>query len=406
MKRKTKEHPHQFDAFNERKNENINNVLSLKTSKTHKTHRSAPSLPDYSAAEKSEQLVYINDSILPETQKFNKKTQEKICKIQSNKITTYYKKVVTNTTKSDFFQLPKNTSNQKYTGILTDSAAKKIKNLLDIWINAIMVFNIYNYQRFERKKTFITFATLTLPAKQNHTDKEIARKIFTPFIDKIKYHFRIEAYFYRAERQQNGNIHYHVLFDRYVKFEDLKNLWNQTTEKLNYITEFEKIHHHRSPNSVDIRTIPNLAHIQKYITKYVVKNESIEKIEGRVWFCSHNISNLKPFTTNNYVMIMALLDYIQNVPSVRVYANDFANLYYLQNSLIATFKTNPLISQYYLYHVYIYIELYESRHPNLFANDNEYRFDINTFISQYMQYLSTMKRKSAAKKQNSLTKFY
>lgn len=383
MLKKVKKNNYQYDLLDDRKNKNLDNVCSVfnqKNSLRKSATTTAPTLPDYPV---QNQLVYKNDSILPENQNFNKKTHVTTLSISSNKITKYYKREVFAKKEIDLFTLPRNTNNLKYQGILTKSGAKRIKSILDIWINSIMIFNLLYYQRFERKKTFITFATLTLPSSQVHEDKVINRKCFVPFIDKLKYHYSISAYFYRAERQGNGNIHYHLLFDRYIPYESLRNLWNDTINKLGYVDRFAEKFGHYNPNSVDIRSIPDISMIQRYITKYVVKNESQEKVNGRVWFCSHNLSRLRGFTAQDYVMILSLLDIIKNDRETNIYPNEYSTTYFFSKPLFNYSTEHPLIIHYYLYLLYLYFEIYSNRHPETQTDNFEMKIDLNILKNKW-----------------------
>lgn len=382
MLKKVKGNNYQYDLIDTKRNTNIDNVFSVfnqKNSLRKSATPTAPTLPDHRPLI---QLVYKNDSILPENQNYNRKTHLTTLKISSNKIVKYYKREVFAKKEIDLFSLPRNTNNAKYTGVLTKSATKRIKSILDIWINSIMIFNLLYYQRFERKKTFITFATLTLPAPQVHEDKVINRKCFVPFMDKLKYHYSISAYFYRAERQLNGNIHYHLLFDRYIPYESLRNLWNETINKLGYVDRFAEKFKHYNPNSVDIRTIPDLSMIQKYITKYVVKNDNQEKINGRVWFCSRNLSRLKSFSTQNYALILSLLDIIKNDSRTNVYSNEYTSIYYYSKNLFNYSSTHPLIIHYYLYLLYLYIEIYQVRHAEMKNENFEFKLNLPDLIAK------------------------
>ena len=71
----------------------------------------------------------------------------------------------------------------------------------------------------------ISFITLTLPADQVHDDSFITREILGTFLDRCRKLGIFKNYVWRAEKQQNGNIHYHILSDSFASFSTIKKMW-------------------------------------------------------------------------------------------------------------------------------------------------------------------------------------
>lgn len=86
-----------------------------------------------------------------------------------------------------------------------------------------------------RKKAFesaknshlCTFVTLTLPAKQMHTDKEITKHCINPFLSYARKYFNVRYFIWKKELQGNGNLHFHFVTDRYIDHEYLRRAWNR-----------------------------------------------------------------------------------------------------------------------------------------------------------------------------------
>ncbi|MDV7397395.1 hypothetical protein RZS08_38695, partial [Arthrospira platensis SPKY1] len=107
----------------------------------------------------------------------------------------------------------------------------------------------------KNKKRQLVLLTVTLPSSQVHSDQHIKRHCLVPYMDILKYHYKIQHYFWRAEAQQNGNIHFHIILDRYIPFMDAQDLWNQVIERIGYVTRFARKHNHFKPPTTNIKVI-------------------------------------------------------------------------------------------------------------------------------------------------------
>lgn len=162
----------------------------------------------------------------------------------------------------------------------------------------------------------IAFITLTLPSKQKHSDNKIKNICLNQFLIEISKKYKVTKYVWRAEKQKNGNIHFHVLINRYIPWEELRNVWNRIVEKLGYVTNYrktmEKFHKNgfrlrenlqkhwtlsqqkkayekgirtewNSPNTSDIHALYQVKNVKKYITKYMQKEEElINQLEQKI----------------------------------------------------------------------------------------------------------------------------
>jgi hypothetical protein len=183
----------------------------------------------------------------------------------------------------------------------------------------------------------IAFVTLSLASNQIHSDHEIKKELLNQFLIEIKKKYKVRNYIWRAEKQKNGNIHFHLIIDKFIPWNELRNNWNRIQQKLGYVTRYreEQINWHKNgfqvrshllntwplgrqkeayergakchwhnPNSTDIHSVKNVMNVKNYISKYITKNiESIQedgtlqsdklKVHGRIWGCSSNLSDIK-----------------------------------------------------------------------------------------------------------------
>jgi len=186
-----------------------------------------------------------------------------------------------------------NLKKRKYNGSLSKEAVKHVSKQVTLWADSIENYNRYYSKPLNMRKRQMTFFTITLPAPQFHTDQEIKRKVFVPFLDSMKYHHNTDHYFWRAEAQKNNNIHFHIIFDKYIKVQEVARLWNQCLEKLGYITEFEKKFNHRNPPTTHAKIVDNQKYTIKYLLKYATKASDARNITGKIWGMSDSIRSLK-----------------------------------------------------------------------------------------------------------------
>lgn len=218
----------------------------------------------------------------------------------------------------------------------------------------------------------INFITLTLPAKQVHSDQEIKSRCLNNFISVLRKKVGLRHYLWRAEAQANGNIHFHLITDRFIHYSKIQQWWNQSTELLGYVSKFQNLHGHRNPNSTDVHSVKHVKRLASYLSKYFCKNRAfacigelreekgkqfeilygsreykaeaadkkrgkvighvlgglIRPIEGRLWFCSASLSGIKSIKIDQTCYEWASLEEVLRSTSLRVYDGKFVRSYY------------------------------------------------------------------------------
>jgi hypothetical protein len=187
----------------------------------------------------------------------------------------------------------RNPTNAKYTGTLSARAQKTIDKRLHAWVYTLLSARANRKAKSSARKYIPIFVTLTLPAKQVHDDRVIKKKVLELFIKRLQYNCGVTHYFWRAEVQQNGNIHFHMVFDRFIDKHRLSQYWNDALEPLGYIDAFENKHGHRNPPAVNVRKLySNSANIW-YMLKYCGKDSKGRPIQGAVFRFSRGLIKLK-----------------------------------------------------------------------------------------------------------------
>ncbi|MER0438969.1 hypothetical protein [Emticicia sp. W12TSBA100-4] len=143
--------------------------------------------------------------------------------------------------------------NGVYNGYLSPNTKREIKKRLDNWLTAISEnVDFKNAPKsMNRNQVYPTFVTLTLPSKQVHKDTTIKDRCFLPFVEWLcnqsqeldrKGNLKgcgVNGYFWRAESTKGGNIHFHLIIDRFVNWDRLRKKWNQFIERLGYVTRYK-----------------------------------------------------------------------------------------------------------------------------------------------------------------------
>lgn len=139
-----------------------------------------------------------------------------------------------------------------YNGFMSPATRRHIRRSVGTWIRSVWAYRTQLKARWDPGKPYPVFITLTLPSPQVHDDRVINRKCLQPFILYLKRHHGITHYFWRAEAQENGNVHYHVLTDRYIDARDLQVAWNRCVNVLGYEDRYYEGSGKVSPPSTDI----------------------------------------------------------------------------------------------------------------------------------------------------------
>lgn len=216
-------------------------------------------------------------------------------RFSSNKIVVYRSYRINKISTHQEEQAKVNFEKKEYNGYMSRATKSYITKILDNWFLTVRHYNIHLATPAKQAQKKMVFFTLTLPATQIHTDNEIKRIALNRFIITCQRKGLIEEWFWRAEKQKNGNIHFHFLTDKYFDKKQLQNIWNDCLDKLGYIDRFEEKYKHRNPPTTQIQVIPSGQNIIDYVIKYVGKNEGVTKVLGRIWGMSDKLRELKSY---------------------------------------------------------------------------------------------------------------
>jgi hypothetical protein len=204
----------------------------------------------------------------------------------------------------------KNLQKNKASGLMNRQNTATIRKIIRNWIPTLKLSPTAKNGHKELQPTFIT---LTLPAQQFHTDRQLHREALNTFITTIKKTHKVINYLWRAERQENGNLHYHIIADRFIGWQLVRKYWNNIMAKMGYIDKYrsnmnefykngfkprkinqtpeqlkKEIQAYKTglnenwsnPNSTDIHGLKKINNIEAYVTKYMTKSPLAKEIEA------------------------------------------------------------------------------------------------------------------------------
>lgn len=283
------------------------------------------------------------------------------------------------------------------TGYLSKAARGKIKTGVDsmIFLSHLPVAKRQTLNPklgYKQQACYLTLATFTLPSAQrldaagNFDDKAVKRDVWSPMLQELRNRYGVVLYLWVAESQENGNIHFHALIDKYIDNtveggQQLTRTWNRVLDNAGYIapytakmkalhrdgfvfdgamTELAKLPKGGSyvrevrsvdyatqverweqgercgwtqPNSVDVHKLGHANSIKAYICKYLTKNTGAEvdgvrprPIAGAVWGRADDLAQVQaysePFTDELVTAFCDLQDSADNALKIRLLTDE------------------------------------------------------------------------------------
>ena len=197
---------------------------------------------------------------------------------------------------------------KKFNGQLSVKSQQKIVQICQNWDDTLNYINQQNRKKGKKERKQIILLTLTLSDQQKHDDNWIKRNMLNRFLIKIVREKPDTKYLWKAERQENGNIHFHILLDNYFDKESIQIWWNLIQRDNQYHRAGLINESFLGSPSTRIESLKNVDNSIAYIAKYMQKNDEKNPISGRLWGCSNELKKLKNITyniTKDEIKIMA-----------------------------------------------------------------------------------------------------
>lgn len=165
---------------------------------------------------------------------------------------------------------------------MSKKAQSRIKNAVNWLAMATPKKQVYNTKTRKISYFQLALITLTLPSKQAHSDLQIKKEVMQPFLDYCRKKWLVKNYIWKAESQANGNIHFHIIIDKFIHKKAINSVWNYMLKRLSY---------EGGAASTRIEQIKKVNDIGAYMAKYMSKNDKDRRpIIGKLWGTSESLS--------------------------------------------------------------------------------------------------------------------
>jgi len=236
--------------------------------------------------------------------------------------------------------------------------------------------SIYNFRA--------SFVTLTLPSRQIHSDIAI-KKCLNNFLTRLRGTYKVQNYVWKAELQGNENIHFHLVFDKYISFAAVRYYWNMAINTLGYVDRYadkmKKLDLSQyaamrgksvsdcmqafqkgnqcgwtNPPSENVVAVLSQQQLAQYLSKYLLKGSplAISKLDpevqkpkisvtqiarvrnfGRTWARSQSLSKLKVVTRWAWADVLALVSKFDNWQTFFLHKTyDYCEIFYFKFALM------------------------------------------------------------------------
>jgi hypothetical protein len=160
----------------------------------------------------------------------------------------------------------------------------------------------------------LAMATLTLPCEQIHDDRYIKHNMLAAVFNRLRKEHNVRNYIWKAEKQYNGSIHFHIILDQFIHYFELNRIWNVILKHHGYIEQYRqnmlefhndgfkvrkellkqwpleqqkaaynkgmKENWQNPVSSTDIHSLKKIKKVRAYVAKYLTKNPDISKYKG------------------------------------------------------------------------------------------------------------------------------
>jgi len=223
----------------------------------------------------------------------------------------------------------------RYKGFLSAGAKKRLAKATSLLCQSAKKHWIYNEvskRYFSHRLSFITL-TVSDPT-QKLTAKDAYKNLLSHFLQWLRRTKNCKTYIWKAELQQNGQIHYHITTPSFINYQEIRNKWNFLQRRNGLLEKYHADKGHYNPNSTDIHEVIDIQNMAAYLIKYITKeSQNKNSLGGKIWDCSENLKINTYYTTELSGAIHTRLE-----TSV---AQNQATTYTGERFTIYKFKTQP-----------------------------------------------------------------
>jgi len=260
----------------------------------------------------------------------------------------------------------------KTTGVISHAGRRLIESRFNAWYHTLTYHNtLVSEEHISYLKKFVLI-TLTLPVPQLHDDYELKRRALKPFLKYLEREHGMLNWAWKAETQNNGNIHFHVVTDTYIPKEVIDNQWRHYMSVLGYMEKFWEKFPGKNPPMTNVTGQSKMKNPVAYMTKYFEKKENKRKIKGAIWRMSQNLIHLENFSieVSSDEIDKWLTDDLENVK--RVYDEDYFIMFIMKKPTTVS-ELMPQYSSWEKIHWLIQVQALENRNKKKWSAKDKKR---------------------------------
>lgn len=266
-----------------------------------------------------------------------------------------------------FIDNQKNLENNIQDGEMSKKARHRISNSINWMVLSAKSKRVWSKKAAKHFRFKVNFITLTLPVSQgNYSDKWIKKELFHAWMQYARVTWGVRNYIWKAETQDNGNIHFHITTDVFIHHKLLRHSWNRLLEKKGVMAGYISKHKAMSfeqydtrynpkdeyspvgmlkryvkgqnegwsnPNSTDVRCVINVKNLAGYLAKYLAKdNPYRRRISGRLWGCNFELSEKRKVVYESAGVSDKELMWIEKNKAFKEIECEFGHLYVIKSS--------------------------------------------------------------------------
>ncbi|MCK5603123.1 hypothetical protein KAR91_14665 [Candidatus Pacearchaeota archaeon] len=254
---------------------------------------------------------------------------------------------------------------------MNNKSRSKLRFAINLLLAQAKTKQVQNPATGKFYKFKINFITLTLSAPQKTvSDRIVKSKILEPWLKNMRNVQGLRSYVWRAERQKNGNIHFHITSDTFIQYNAIRDAWNLHLGKFHFITDFQEKNKSIFPNSTDVHSVRNVKDLASYLVKYMVKDEKgLDSIQGKVWDCSKNLKLKDRVCFEMDCKDFELIDYLVKKFPDNLRENDNCSLFQMSDSEMQAY----LPKEYYTQYLAWIEKVYEAGNPGSYYRVDNYQ---------------------------------
>lgn len=193
-----------------------------------------------------------------------------------------------------------------YTGEFTRYSRKNFTKAVDNLWGMAKARHLWNPISNRWSYFRISHLTLTISGRNpNMTNKDISKHCLKDFLNLMRNRHGMSLYVWKAELQENLNIHYHILSNLFLPMNKVQNAWNKIQDRYGLLAPFEEKFNRTDAPSTRIDTVRDWQEIAEYLKKYAAKKAERERLArmpkeerdrfviGKVYDCSEILMKTK-----------------------------------------------------------------------------------------------------------------